>query len=791
MNKIISGIISRKNRKFNGITWLNITGLSLGLTGILLLSFWISHELSYDRFHKDYKRIYRVQSLVNFGGEPMVWPVAPAPTAGSLIKDFPEVTLSVAMQKGFNQVIKTDGQVFRETNLYYSTPSFFDMFSFRLLAGDRSTVLNDPYSAVISEDVAKRFFGDTDPLGKTILLNNRHLLTIKGILENIPSNSHLKIDYLVPFSLLTENGGNMDDWGHIDFGVYIKLEENVNPEQFNNKINKYLKEKGVKHEVTLFINPIERIHLYNDPGFDDFSTHQKGKGPVTRIVIFALTGFMILLLACINFINLATATATSRAKEIGVRKVVGAGRTNLMIRIFGESVFQTLIAVVIASFITILLGPLFERVTGIEITEGNMLNARNIIVVLVLMAVTGLIAGTYPALVLSSFNPVRVLRPSANNGLEGSGLRKALVIFQFILTLIFVFSISVISRQIDFMQTRDLGFNQDRVMVIGFSVNMGGEANYDAIMSEIRSIPGVEGVAMGSSIPVNMGNFNTFNKWPGNETGKALKFNMLQVDDDYLDLMGMEIVSGRSLYRGSYNEEILINQTAARQMDLEEPPGNVIGGNGGVYTIAGVVKDFYFRKLDEEIKPVIIYKNREWWMRKILVKLHPGDQSATVERISSLVKDFTPDFPVTYSYIDETVKDYYSDERNMGLLMDAATFLSLVISSIGLFGFAAFTSRRRYREIGLRKAHGATAAGLVALLSREYIVLVLIASVIALPAGYWLMTRWLEGYALRISITPQFYILTILSVTCLSLLTVAFHTIRAAFLDPARTLREQ
>lgn len=791
MKNRTSGIIPWKRRLCNGITWLNIAGLSLGLTGILLLSFWIINELSYDRFHKDHRNIYRVESLVNFGGEQMVWHVVPAPTAGALKRDFQEVTESVAMQKGYNPVLRVGNEVFNEANLYFSGPTFFDLFSFRLLAGDPENVLSDPYSVVISESVAERFFGNTVPLGKTLLLDNKQLLTITGILEDTPSNSHLKIDYLVPFSLLEEKGRNLEKWGNIDYITYIKLADNVNPEQFNRKIGGYLEDKNMFGTATLFINPLDRIHLYNDPGFENFSTGQNGRGPITRVIFFGLTGMLILILACINFINLATATAAGRARETGIRKVAGAGRADLMLRMFGESVLQTLVATAIAFLLAVLLAPLFERISGIEITEGKILNLKNITFSLVLMFITGLLAGTYPALVLSSFSPVRVLRPSLNSSPDGSRLRKALVIFQFVLTVIFVFSITVMSRQIHFMQNKKLGFDTEGIMVITLSRGTGDEANYDALMSELRSIAAVEAVAMGGGIPVNMGNFNTFSKWTGNETDKSLKFHMLQVDDDYLDLLGLEIVSGRPITRVGYNDEVVINQTAARQMDMEDPVGKLIAGNGKTYTIVGVVKDFYFRKLNEEIKPVLIYKNPEWWMRRILVRLSPGEQSDATERISSVVKAFTPDFPVTFSFLDEEVKDYYRDERNVGMLMDAATFLSLVISCIGLFGLAAFTTRRRYREIGLRKAHGATPAGLVALLSREYLILVLISSVIALPAGYWLTGRWLSGYAERITITPQYFILTILSVTFLSLLTVAFHTIRAAFLDPSRTLREE
>jgi putative ABC transport system permease protein len=781
----------RPGRSYFGLKILNITGLALGLASVVYISIWISHELSYDRFHKDSDRIFRIESLLNFGGEPVVWEVAPAPAAESVRSEFPEVENSVAMQKGYTAIVKVNEDVFYENNLYYSTPEFFDIFSFRLLSGDHDKVLKDPYSVVISAGEAARFFGDRNPLGNTIILDNKYVLTISGIIEDAPSNSHLRIDYLVPFSLLKEGGSDLSDWHKLDYLTYIKLKKNIDPEQFNQKIVNYLPTKIENPLATLFINPITRIHLYKDPGFRNFSNHLSQKGPITRVYLFGLVGLMLLLLACINFINLETATATQRAREIGIRKAAGAGKGRIMTHVFIESIIQTLVSMLLAVILVFLIHPLFFKVTGLEPGNMKLFNAGNILICLGLTLITGILSGFYPAVVLSSFRPAEVLKPSAHCGKEKAGIRKTLVISQLVLSSLFIFIILIINHQTNYMQRQDPGFDGAGVMVVAPAQAVSNSESINALASDIERLPGVTRVAIGGNIPVNMGNFNTLNKWEGNTEGRELRFHMMQVDDNYIDLLGLEIISGRQFDKGIVNNDIIVNETAVRKMNMTQPLGKWIENGKQRSRIIGIVRDFHFRKMNEEIKPVFIYKDSTWWKKLVIMRLSGGDKTLTIDKIREMFRDFAPGYPVSYSFLDQEVSKYYEDERKLRSLINSATILSIMISCIGLFGLSVFTVKRREREIGLRKVNGATGLNMLALLIWEFGRLILISMAVALPAGYLIAGKWLESYAYHIKIRPQFFFITFILITVLALGTVGFHTLRAASLNPVDTLREE
>lgn len=778
----------RSLRRYGGFSLLNIAGLALGISSVLFVSIWILDELSYDRFHTHADNIYRVESLLDFSGDPFVWSVAPAPFADAVLKDYPEVEASVIMQKAYHPVLKVNDELFYESNLYYSTSSIFDIFSFNLKSGNTDLVLSDPYSIVLSEKMAERFFGDEDPLGKTILLDNKDLLTISGVLENIPSNSHLQIDYLVPFSILNERGHNLDGWNKFDYITYILLNDNVDAEQFNQKLKWYLKTKDKESGVVSFINPLTRIHLYRDPGFASMDYPISEKGPISKVILFGVIGLVILMIACINFINLATAFASQRAKEIGVRKVAGAGKGTLMKQLFGESFFQSLTALFIALVLLVFLLPLFNGLSGKDFSATMLFNWENIIVSLVIVLFTALVAGVYPALVLSSFKPVAVLKSGHDTGSQGSWLRKILVTVQFILSITFIFCILVMKQQIKYMQNQYLGFDREQVMVI-YPRNKIEKT--DVLAEQIARLSGVKGVALGGNVPVNMGNFSTLSKWDGNISGKKLRFHMMQTDDRYIDLLGMEIVSGRNFFKGTITDDVIVNESAIRMMEIDNPLGKHIWNGETEYTIIGVVRDFHYRPMSEEINPVFIYKNSEWWSKRLFVRLEPGNHFEIVDNICALVKENAPDYPVRYIFLDEQIDQYYDDERRLSSLINAATILTILISCMGLFGLSAFTVRKKRKEIGVRKVHGASSIGLVLSLSKEFAILLIMAALPAFPLAYYIIKKWLLSYAYRIDIHPVYFILTLFIVMTIALFTVGIQTIRASNMNPAESLREE
>lgn len=788
MERNIFFILNKLLRRFNGLIILNITGLSIGLTGIIFIAIWISHELSYDKFFKNADRIYRVESLINFTGDPSVWAITPAPVAKALLNDFPEVQDAVVLQPGYQRAIKVDDKLFAGENLYYTNNSYFKIFSTNIISGDRSKLLSGPDEIVISRKIATMLFGDQDPMGKTILFDNKDLLSVKGVIENSPTNTHLKVDYLVPFSLLEKDGNDLESWGRIDFITYILLKEQTDAVQFNNKLSGYWQTKIKGFSGTLFINPLTRLYLYRDPGFKSIKYPTSDKGPIGRIILFSVIGFILLIISCINFINLSTAFASQRAKEIGIRKVNGAGRTNLVFQLFGESLLQTSLATVMAILMVIILLPLFIKVSGVEFSISGLFSLKNLLIYLILTLTTGLISGMYPALILSSYSPVKVIKPMPEDIFQGTGLRKILVVIQFGLAMVFIFCILVISRQISFMQSSDLGFDKERVMTMYPHIK---PENLDAIAEQIEMIPGVNKVALGGNIPVNMGNFNTLKKWDGNISGSPLMFYMMQVDDRYLDLLDIKISEGRQFFRGTIGKEVIINETAVKKMGMKDPLGKIIWLGDERYTIIGIVKDFHFHKMKDEVRPVFIYKNKNWWAKRIFIKLEAGYNFQVVNKIVELVKKNSPGFPTNYFFLDQEIDKYYDNERRLGTLMNAATILTIIITAIGLFSLTAFEARKKRKEIGIRKAYGATMPAVLIMLQKDFGKLVLISSIIALPMGYYIIKQWLNSYANHVQLTAYYFIMAILIVIMISALTIIFHTIKAANLNPAHTLRNE
>jgi ABC-type antimicrobial peptide transport system permease subunit len=775
-------------RRFNGLVLLNISGLALGLASVIFIAIWVSHELSYDSFFKYANRIYRVQSLLNFSGDPTVWTITPAPVAKSMLIDFPEVQDAVVLQPGYQSAIKVEDRLITADNLYYTNHSYFNIFSTKVISGDRSRLLAGPDEIVISRHMAKVLFGDIDAVGRSVLFNNTDLLTVSGIIEDSPTNTHLKVDFLVSFSLLEKEGTDLESWGRIDFITYILLKDQTDANQFNNKLSGYWQTKIKGFSGILFINPLTRLYLYRDPGFKSIKYPTTDKGPISRVILFSVIGFVLLLIACINFINLSTAFASQRAKEIGVRKVNGASRTNLIIHLFGESLFQTFLATAVALVIVILLFPVFVRVSGVAFNLSKLFSLRNILICLILTLFTGLISGIYPALILSSFNPVKVIKPMPEDALQGSGLRKILVVIQFGLAIIFIFCILVINRQIGYMQRSNLGFDKERVMTMYPHVK---PEKIDAIAEQIEKIPGVNKVALGGNVPVNMGNFNTINKWDGNISGKPLMFFMMQVDDKYLDLLDIKISEGRQFFKGTIGTEVIVNETAVKRMEMEDPLGKIIWLGNIRYTIIGIVKDFHFHSLKDEIKPVIIFKNKDWWVKRIFVKLEPGNHFQTVGKIVELVNKNSPGFPVNYLFLDQETDKYYESERKLSTLINAATFLSIIISCIGLFSLTAFTIGKKRKEIGVRKAYGATIPAVLFMLQKDFTKLILISCLIALPAGYYIIKQWLSSYANHVRLTSVYFLTAILIIVVISALTLVFHTVKAANLNPAEALRSE
>lgn len=774
-------------RKFSGLVMLNIAGLALGLAGVIFISVWVTHELSYDRFYMNAGRIYRVESLLNMASDPSVWTITPAPVALALRNEFPEVEDAVVLRTGFQRSVKVDDKIFKTENLFFTDQAFFNIFTPQVIAGDTSRLLAGPDEIVISSRVAEILFGSVNPVGSTVLFDNREILTVTAVIEDSPTNTHLRVDYLVPFSLLEKEDKQLESWGRINFITYVLLKVQADPVKFNEKLAEYWQTKNSGFTGKFFLNPLTRLYLYRDPGLSTEKYPYGDQGPINRVIIFSVIGFVILLIACINFINLSTALASQRAKEIGVRKVNGASRGNLILQLFGESLFQTSLATIAALMLVIILLPVFIRISDVEFQLQDLFSFSNILVYIFLTLFTGFIAGMYPALVLSSFNPAKVIKPMPEDVVQGSGLRKILVVIQFALAFVFIFCIIIINRQLRFMQQYDPGFDRERVMVIYPHIRSGIEA----VAEQIEKIPGVNKVALGGNVPVNMGNFSTFTKWDGNTDGHPLIFLMLQVDDEYLDLLDIKLKEGRNFFKGTIADEVIINETAARKMNLEDPLGKFIWRGDKRYAIVGIVRDFHMHTLRDEIEPVFIYKSEDWWSKWIFVKIEQGNHFDVTGNIVDLVMKNEPGYPVNYMFLEEETGKYYDNERRLSTLVNAATILTIIISCIGLFSLTAFTIRKKRKEIGVRKAYGATITTVLIMLQKEFGKLVMISCIIAIPAGYFIIKQWLGSYSSHVKISPFYFISAVMIIFILSAVTLIYHSFKAASANPAETLKNE
>lgn len=782
--------IIKSVKKIKGIILLNMAGLTLGLVSVFFISVWVTNELSYDKWTENSDRIYRIEALMDFTGEPFVWTNTPYPVVEAMLNDFPEVENGICINSGYRQTIEINGELYQPENLYFVPGNFFSIFSLNLILGDAKRVLSDPQSIVISESVAYKLFGDNDPVGREVMLNNKDLLTIRGVVEDTPSNSHISFDYLVSFDVLERDMSNEGGWGQFNYYNYILLRENTDPEQFNSKLSGYLSSKREGSKGQIFINPLERIYLYRDPGFKSVIYPGESRGPIARVVLFGIIGMVVLLIALINFINLSTAFSTQRAKEIGIRKVNGASRGKLMTQLFGESFIQTIVSVISAFIITVLLMPFFEKLSGKDIGIDSLFTLKSMVIYLLITLIAGSVAGIYPAVVLSAFKPVRVLRSDPSDSSQGGRLRKVLVVMQFSLSIIFIFCIVVMSKQIRYMQEKDLGFDRDRVVVYTPKADI---EKVRVIADEISKVPGASMVSVGSSVPINMGNWSTYNEWDGNLSGKSLKFHKMQVDDNYFDLLGFTLAQGRKLREGDPRGEVIINEAAVLKMEIIDPLGKRImdSGNQLTFTIVGIVKDFHFRKMTDEIAPVFIYKNASWYSPKIFVKLSAGSDFKTVNAINDIIKENIPGYPLSYLFLDDEIDRYYDDENRLSSLINIANLLSIIISAIGLFSLTMFTVRKKWKEVGIRKIHGAPVGTLVLLLSKEYWWLTLAASVIGLPVAYLIINRWLDTYAYHIGISPLYYFAAIIILVIVTTATVSYHTLKASRLNPVDTLRNE
>ena len=775
-----------KNALFSS---LNILGLSLGLSGSLLIMMWVFDERSVNGFHDD--DIYQVFDNQTFSDGPIVTsPSLPAPMSPEIREKIAELDGATRFWSWGSALVQSSEKNFLQS-LRYVDPEFLKMFNFPLLKGNIDKALNDPAGIVITETMSKRYFADEDPIGKTLSITTSWYKAkefhVTGLIQDPPANSSLKFDALLwiepPFEI---NKGWMGNWGNYNTSIYVKLRPDANPENVSQKITDIFRSHEKESDDVFILQKFSDTYLYSS--FKDGKP--TGGGRIEYVRIFTLVAIFVLLIACINFMNLATAQSIKRSKEVGIRKVVGAFRKQLISQFLGEAMMFTLAAAVLGILLVYIILPVFNNFTEKHITIG-LLNINVIAFGVALVLLTGFIAGSYPAFYLSGFRPATVLKGMVRSGRGAHAFRRVLVVTQFALSIAMIICTIVVFKQMQYIESRDMGFDRRGLLYM----NMRGDMSKigSTIKTEIEKNPFVESASLSTASPLKVNNFSWGVEWEGKQPGQQIKFMTLAVDGDYIKTSGLQLISGRTFNNpmGGDTLNVIINQKAAEMMGFDDAIGKTIfwwGQNNG--RIIGVVKDFQFESMHADIQPVLMFPVR-WnaFPNTLIVRAKNNDFAQVIPALQKLQTSLAPAYPFEYSIVDDDWQAMHKGENQMSGLFSYFAFLSITISCLGLFGLAAFSAEQRRKEIGVRKALGANVQQLTTLLTNDFMKLTLFG---ALPgcllAGYY-MTSWLSGFAFSIEIGMITYIAAIAFAAAIALATVSYQAIRAALENPISALR--
>jgi putative ABC transport system permease protein len=761
---------------------INIAGLAIGLVCTLLIFLWVQDELSYDRFNEKGDEIYRVVETQHYsGGKVLPAAVTPTALAGALKEEVPEITRSTRLS--FNSLTVRHGENVSTEGVALVDPDFLEMFTLHFLEGNPKTALNEPHSLVLTVDAAKRYFGDEDPMGKTLLVENQYDFVVRAVIGNIPENSHLHYELLAPFVFAKELGSSMNDWNTSWCYTYVLLQPNAVSKAVNGKIVDFLGQHG-QSNTQLALQPLREIHLYSA---GKYVADIGGQGDIEYVRIFSGIALFVLLIACVNFMNLATARSERRAKEVGLRKVVGANRYHLILQFFGEAMLMTAIAFLVAIVCTQLILPAFNDLSG----KALALERLNLAAVLGFLGITvaaGVLAGSYPALVLSSFQPAETMKKGMSSAAGGSSLRKILVVVQFTLSIMMIIGTLVVSRQIDYIRNKNLGFNKENVGYVWMAGDF--RSKQEIAKRQLLKIPGITGITLTSQLPTNFVSASSGWDWEGKAPDEHVLMNFESVDDDYVKTFQMQMAAGRFFSPEMATDSLsaVVNETAVKMMGMKSPIGKTLKGRGKNLTIIGVVRDFNFKPIQTKIGPLVLLRNPSQYYAMI-IRMKSNGISHTVTEIEKTYKEFNPETPFYFNFLDDDYNRLYRAEERTGKISEYFTFLAIFIAAMGLYGLASYTIEQRTKEIGVRKILGASVPDIIGLLTREYVWLVVLANILAWPVAYFAMNAWLEDFAYRISIGYATFLLAGGIALLIALLTVSHHAVKAAIANPVESLR--
>jgi ABC-type antimicrobial peptide transport system permease subunit len=773
-------IAIRNLARHKGYSFINIAGLAVGMTACILILLWVQDELNYDRFNENAANLYYVaQDHAYPDGRHVITTCTPGPLAPALIEEFPEV-VNAARYTSFSEPISVAYGENRYHEIVRSTDnSIFEMFTFPFVKGDARTALTQPYSIVISEEMARKYFADEDPIGKMLLIGNQFDFKVTGVMADIPDNSSIMADFFTPFEFVVDLGESPELWGRNNYDNIIQLQKGVNYHEFSKKIEEVVQQHRDTN-VVLFLHPLLKMHLYSLRG---------SGGDIVYVRIFSLIAVIILLIACINFMNLATARSEHRAKEVGLRKVVGAGRKQLMIQFFGESVFLAILALLIAIILVELLSPVFNELAGKELALNLIRDFSNLVTLVIITLATGVLAGSYPALFLSAFKPVRTIRGITKSKGGGRNIRRTLVIVQFTLSIILIICTTVIYKQITFMQNKKLGINRENVLRLPIEGLKDGK--YASVKAELLKLPKVLSVTAASHWPHYISSNTGGSDWEGKDPDQNVLIGFTAMDFDYDKTFNLEMAEGR-FYSQEFPSDsslaVVLNQAAINAMGMDSPIGKRFSIADNDLTIIGVTENFHFKPLHWEVEPMMMLLFPPFY-NHVFVRVAGEDIQRTMAYIEDVYKRLNPSCPFEFTFVDEKYDRLYRDERRMGQLFRYFTVLAIFVSGLGLVGLAAFAAEQRTKEIGIRKVLGATITNIIGLISKEFVFIIIVASFIAGPVAYYFMSSWLQGFAYRTHLSLWIFLGAGLGILIMALAIVSSQAIRAATADPVKSLR--
>ena len=766
---------------------INILGLALGMTCSVLITLWVKNELHMDKFHHNGKKLFRVMENQLYSGELSTFDATPGILAENIVKDIPDIQMASQLLWEEDRLF-TVGNTFDKEKGRFAQRDFLKMFSFKLAKGDPATALARPDAVVISKKLADKYFKGDNPIGKLIRIENKDNVIVTGVLDEIPKLSSLKFDFLMSWEQWVKNNDWAKEWGNNGPSCYVLLAPNTSVDKVNAKIKGYIKTKDKKSNVDLFLQNYGESYLYSD-----WHNGKQYGGRIEYVKIFSIVAIIILLIACINFMNLATARSLRRAREIGVRKVVGAGKRQLIGQFIGESLFVSFIAMLLSLLVVSLLLPSFNSLTGkqlaIDFTDSSFLT-----IILSITVITGIVSGSYPALFMSSLRPIVVLKGLLKFKPGATYFRKGLVVFQFALSIMLILGMIVIYRQIDYIHNKNLGFAKEDLLYIPLEGEL--QKAFPTFKDVLQKQPGIQSVSCSQSDPLQVGSSTSGVRWPGKDTTKLVLFSNNPVSFDYIKTMGIQLAAGRdfspdfSLDTMNY----LINEAAARKIGYKDPVGKELTMWGDKGIIIGLMKDYHHNSLHVPIEPLILRLFKKSWGNywgNIMIRTQQGRTRQAIASMERVCKQFNPGYPFKYYFADEEIAKNYKAEYTVSKLSKYFAFLAIFISCLGLFGLVMFTTEQRTKEIGIRKVLGASIPGIVQMLSKDFLVLVVIAAIIAFPVAWWAMHSWLLDFAYRVKIGWWVFVAAGVAALVIALITISFQSIKAAIANPVRSLRTE